>query len=131
MYGCATPPESSETQLAPPILLLISTKSSTAGCSSDKTLRVFTIAHPFHPLLGEEFVLATRRLNWGEDRVMYHDQEGKLQSMPTSWTSEADKDQFTEVSAGSCWFRIDDLKELVSLLHTIRADRKIRSRGVK
>ena len=131
MYCCAMLPESSERLFALRVQLFISTKSSTAGCSSDKTLRVFTITHPFHPLLGEEFVLATRRLNWGEDRVMYHDQEGKLQSMPTSWTSEADKDQFTEVSAGSCWFRIDDLKELVSLLHTIRADRKIRSRGVK
>jgi hypothetical protein len=75
--------------------------------------------------------LATRRLNWGEDRVMYHDKEGKLRSMPTAWTSEADKDLFMEVSAGSCWFRLDDLSELACLLHTMKIDRQRRSRGVK
>ncbi|MGQ7848848.1 DUF5372 family protein [Granulosicoccus sp. 3-233] len=82
------------------------------------------MTHPFHPLLGKQFVLSTRRLNWGEDRVMYHDQEGKLQSMPTAWTSEADKDLFANASAGSCWFRMDDLCELAELLHMMKSDRQ-------
>jgi hypothetical protein len=76
-------------------------------------------------------VLSTRRMNWGEDRVMYHDQEGKLLSLPTAWTSEADKDLFMDVSAGSCWFRMDDLSELAKLVHTMKRDRQRRARGVK
>ncbi len=65
---------------------------------------------------GAEWVLVTRRLNWGEDRVMFFDNHGKLRSMPTSWTSEADHDAFTAASAGRSYFRADDLMRLVALL---------------
>ena len=34
------------------------------------------IAHPLHPLNGREHVLAGQHLNWGEDRVSYHDADG-------------------------------------------------------
>ena len=97
----------------------------------DDKVRAFTITHPFHPLIGQKFVLSTRRLNWGEDRVMYHDHAGKLCSLPTSWTSERDSDAFNEVSAESCWFRIDDLQELATLLETLVEQRQSRQRGVK
>ena len=36
--------------------------------------------------LGCRFALATRKQNWGEDRVMYYDAEGRLRSMLTSWS---------------------------------------------
>jgi hypothetical protein len=39
---------------------------------------LFEITHPFHPLHGNSFVLVSRRLNWGEDRVMYFDANKRL-----------------------------------------------------
>ncbi|MCP4387373.1 MAG: transposase [Gammaproteobacteria bacterium] len=56
--------------------------------------------------------MVTRRLNWGEDRVMYFNQEGKLRSMLTSWTSVAESDLFAQVAAERSWFRFDDLLAL-------------------
>jgi hypothetical protein len=61
-------------------------------------------------------LLATRKQNWGEDRVMFFDAQGRLRSMLTSWTSLAGEDAFMRVSAGRSWFRIDDLLKLVALL---------------
>lgn len=61
-------------------------------------------------------MLATRKRNWGEDRVMYFDAQGRLRSMLTSWTNLADADAFVQTSAGRSWFRIDDLLKLVALL---------------
>ena len=61
----------------------------------------------------------TRRLNWGEDRVMYFDQAGKLRSMLTSWTSVAESDLFAQVAAGRSWFRFDDLLALAEHLDVL------------
>jgi len=36
------------------------------------------VTHPFHPLFGREFVLVDLRLNWGENRVCLHDEDGAL-----------------------------------------------------
>lgn len=75
------------------------------------------MTHPFHPLAGKVFTLLTRKLNWGEDRVMYYTDAGRLRSMPTSWTSEADDDPFTAASAQvRSYFRADDLMGLAVLL---------------
>lgn len=74
-------------------------------------------------------MLATRKQNWGEDRVMFFDAHGRLRSMLTSWTSLAGEDAFAQASAGRSWFRIDDLLKLVALLdqcgqpHRARRDR--------
>ena len=73
----------------------------------------------------------TRRLNWGEDRVMYFNQDGKLRSMPTSWTSVSDVNGFLEAATGRSWFRVDDLLELAELLQTLKRGRRTRRRGVK
>jgi hypothetical protein len=70
-------------------------------------------------LKGQQFILVTRRLNWGEDRVMYFNQEGKLRSMLTSWTSVAEIDRFAQVAAGQSWFRVDDLLALAEHLEVL------------
>lgn len=54
----------------------------------------------------------TFRQNWGEDRVWFHDNDGRLQSVPTSWTDAAPTDAFVVVSAGRSLFRLADLLEL-------------------
>lgn len=79
----------------------------------------FEITHPFHPQRGTQWVLVTRKGNWGEDRVMYYDRQGRLRSMRTSWTSLADPDLFSQVAQGRSWFRVDDLLQLAALLENL------------
>jgi hypothetical protein len=78
------------------------------------------ITHPFHPQRGTKFVLTTRKSNWGEDRVMYFDAQGKLRSMLASWTSVGNEDLFTQASAGRSWFRVDDLLKLCAQIAELK-----------
>jgi hypothetical protein len=64
--------------------------------------------------------LAMRKNNWGEDRVLYYNAQGRLCSMLVSWTSLALQDAFSLASAGRSWFRVDDLLNLVALLQDAR-----------
>src|ERR1019366_10598301 len=79
-------------------------KSATADRSDTRTVR-FEITHAFHPKLGLRLVLATRKQNWGEGRLMYFDAQGALRSMLTAWTGFSDQDLFTQASAGRSCFR--------------------------
>jgi len=81
--------------------------------------KTFEVTHPFHPMRGMRFVLTTRRQNWGEDRVMFYDAEGRLRSMLASWTDVPEQDLFTQASAGRSWFRTDDLLRLSSMIDEI------------
>jgi hypothetical protein len=54
----------------------------------------------------------TFRQNWGEDRVWFHDNDGSLRSVPTSWTDAAPMNVFVMVAAGRSLFRVADLLEL-------------------
>jgi len=85
--------------------------SSTAAHAGDGAIR-FRISHPFHPRRGAEYVLVTHRLNWGEDRVFYHDAHGNLLSLATHLTDLVPPDAFALASAGRSAFRIDDLLAL-------------------
>ena len=62
------------------------------------------------------FVLTTRQLNWGEDRVMYYDAKGHLRSVLASWTDVPVLDLFAQASGQQSWFRIDDLLRLCALV---------------
>ena len=62
------------------------------------------------------FVLTTRRLNWGEDRVMYYDSHGRLRSVLASWTDVREQDLFAQASDGRSWCRTDDLLRLCALV---------------
>jgi len=83
----------------------------------------FEITHAFHPQRGTRFPVATRRQNWGEDRLMYCDGQGRLRSILTSWTSLAAADAFAQASGGRSWFRPDDLLRLAALLGELSAGR--------
>jgi len=74
------------------------------------------VTHPFHPLLGCHFELVVVRRNWGEDRVYYHDEEGRLRLIPRGWTSLASQDPFVVAAAGRALFRIEDLLRLAELV---------------
>lgn len=63
----------------------------------------------------------TYRHNWGEDRVYYHDDEGKLRSLLAGWTSVLPADPFVVVAAGRSAFRLADLLELCRLVEAMGA----------
>ena len=63
-----------------------------------------------------------RKNNWGEDRLMYYNAQGRLCSMLVSWTSLALQDAFALASAGRSWFRVDDLLNLAALLQDAKKD---------
>ncbi len=62
----------------------------------------------------------TCKHTWGEHRVYFHDQDGRLRSLPAQWTSVVDPDPFVAVAAGRSYFRIEDLLGLVTLLRALR-----------
>ena len=61
-------------------------------------------------------MLAARKLNWGEDRVMYYGARGRLRSVLTSWTNVDEGDAFGQAAAGRSLFRLDDLLRLCVLI---------------
>ena len=65
----------------------------------------------------------TYRHNWGEDRVFYHDDEGRLNSVPVGWTSLGPDDPFVLISAGKSAFRTVDLLEMAAVLEDLRRAR--------
>ena len=77
------------------------------------------MTHPFHPLLGQEFELLTYRQAWGEDRVYFRDDTGRLHHMPVGWTTVAQADPFKAVAEGRCRFRTDDLVRLADLVERL------------
>jgi len=81
----------------------------------------FEVTHPFHPWRGQRFVLSTRKQNWGEDRVMFYDAQGRLRSLPASWTDVNEADLFSQVAAGRSFSRPDDLSALASLIDRIKS----------
>jgi len=65
--------------------------------------------------------VATRRQNWGEDRVMFYNADGRLVSILASWTNADEPDMFAQAAAGRSWFRTDDLRRLRSLIDELMA----------
>jgi len=78
------------------------------------------VTHPFHPLHGHEFAVVTVRQNWGEERVYYHDESGRLCLIPIAWTSLACVDPFVEIAAGRAMFRPEDLLRLAEFVRDRR-----------
>lgn len=73
------------------------------------------MTHVFHPLFEREFELVQRQHTWGGDRVYFHDDSGRLTSLPARWTSVVAPDPFVVVSAGRAMFRVSDLLAMTEL----------------
>ena len=67
--------------------------------------------------------MVSYRQNWGEERVWFHDKNGRLQSVPANWTNAAEVDPFVVVAAGRSLFRITDLLELAQLIQGVEPAR--------
>src|SRR6201987_6490493 len=78
--------------------------------------QTFQVTHVFHPLHGRELAFVDQYLAWGEDRVCFRDDTGKLRYLPTDWTSLASPDPFVQASAGRSHFRVEDLLQLTTLI---------------
>jgi len=63
----------------------------------------------------------TYRKAWGEDRVYFRDEMGRLRRMPVGWTSGAPPDPFRTMAAGRCRFRTADLMRLAELIARLKA----------
>ena len=94
-----------------------STLSTTPGPNSET--QTFEVIHPFHPLNGKIYELVICRQNWDEKRAYYHDEGGRLRSIPMEWTNLAPVEPFVRVSAGRSAFRVADLLEVSRLLMTL------------
>jgi hypothetical protein len=84
--------------------------------SSKGAKRLVRVIHPFHPLKGKSFEFVDHRVNWGEDRVYYRDEDGQVRSILARCTDVYGLDPFVEVAAGRAFFRYDDLMRLADLL---------------
>lgn len=61
------------------------------------------------------------RHNWGIDQVYYHDTEGRLRTLPITWTSLIPQDLAVTVGAGRAPFKLSDLLELARLIKKLHA----------
>jgi hypothetical protein len=104
--------------LLPPLKLWSRPSIAPGGASAPEKFRVI---HPFHPLFGREFEHLSYRCNWGEDRVRYIDDEGRMCTIPALWTSIAPSDPFVIVAAGRSLFRYEDLLKLAALLEGLQS----------
>jgi hypothetical protein len=79
------------------------------------------VTHPFHPLAGREFEFVEARQNWGEDRVVLHDEQGAVFSVPAGWTDAGAVDPFVVIAAGRCRFTMAGLIGLADVIDRLRA----------
>jgi len=82
------------------------------------------VVHPHHPLSGQEFELLTWCQAWCEDRVFFEDREGRVRSLPASWTDVAPADPFVTLSGGRSIFRLQDLRALAALVRDLQESGK-------
>jgi hypothetical protein len=68
--------------------------------------------------------MVTRRHNWGEDRVMFFDDAGRLRSVLASWTNVDEPDVFSQAAGGKSFLRPDDLANLAALIDEMRRARE-------
>ncbi len=74
------------------------------------------MTHPFHPLFGREYELVGIRRLWGEARVYFEDDNGRLRLMSAGWTDAVAADPVVAIGAGRSLFRVEDLLRLVDLI---------------
>ena len=67
-------------------------------------------------MFGRHFGLVSSRWNWQQEWIYFHDDDGRLASVPIDWTSLSSPDPFLVLSNGRARFRPDDLVRLADLI---------------
>ena len=86
--------------------------------------RTFTVIHPFHPLYGQKFPLVTFRQNWAVDKVYYHDGQGQLKSLPSSYTDILPADPFVVLSGKRSLFHAQHMLALLRIMESLQQHRE-------
>lgn len=60
------------------------------------------------------------RNNWNVDQVYYHDQAGRLRTIPITWTSLISADPVVVFGGGQSPFKLADLLELARLVEELQ-----------
>jgi len=79
------------------------------------------ITHPFHPLVGQQFVRVAERSSRHGDRVWYEAADGSVATIPLAWTDLATLEPFLALAEGKAHFRPEDLMELAELVAALRS----------
>ena len=58
--------------------------------------------------------------NWGEDRVFFHDPQGRWTSVSAAWTTVLPEDPFVTLAKGRYLFQYEDLLKLSDLMERLR-----------
>jgi len=98
-------------------------KQSNAPYGADSQ-RMFTVIHPFHPLYGQKFSLVTFRQNWAVDKVYYHDDQGQLKSLPSSYTDILPTDPFIVLSGQKSIFHPQHILALLRIMESLQQHRE-------
>lgn len=72
-----------------------------------------------HPWLGREYELVVYRRTWGEDRLFFYDERGRLIALPPSWTDFVSPDPFIKIAADRSLFQAEGLCELVEQIRSL------------
>ena len=80
------------------------------------------VTHCFHPLYDKVIQIVSTKKTWGEDRVFYHQEDGRLTSIPACWTSVYDSEVFNVISDGRSDFRFKELLQLARLVDSILSE---------
>jgi len=83
-----------------------------------------TIVHSFHPLYSKKIQIVSLKQNWGEDRVFYRQEDGRITSIPACWTSIYEPHPFNVISKGRSVFRFQELLELTRLIEDFMSEGK-------
>jgi hypothetical protein len=63
--------------------------------------------------------LAFAHRSWGEDRLYFRGDDGRLWSIDRALTDLGDPDPFVVVSAGRCVLRMEDLVQLAEIVRSL------------
>ena len=77
------------------------------------------ITHPFLPTSGREIDVVGCVKHWGEERVVYLNDSGRVQSISAAFTDIGQEDDFRRIAAGRAAFRSCDLLELCRRLDAL------------
>lgn len=97
-------------------------RRTTPGRSGDGDF--FHVIHPFHPLSGQELERASGPPQESHRRVFFHTADGRLSSIPLTFTDLVEVDPFVAVSAGRAWLGIKDLLRLAELVEELGRERR-------
>ncbi|MFW6148030.1 MAG: DUF5372 family protein [Thermodesulfobacteriota bacterium] len=60
--------------------------------------------------------MVSNRWGWGQEWIFFHDDSGRLRSVPVDWTSLCSSDPFLILSNGRAKFRPEDLSRLSDMI---------------